>query len=54
MDTCDNTPDNSYTTRKNVHTPCAFSMLTLYAYDKNLNEHIYYRGKDCLSMFSKT
>ena len=54
MDTCDNTPDNSYTTRKNVHTPCGFSMLTSYAYDKNLNEHIYYRGKHCLSMFSKT
>ena len=54
MDTCDNIPDNSYTTRKNVHTPCGFSILTSYAYDKNLNEHIYFRGKYCLSMFSKT
>ena len=49
-----NIPDNSYTTRKNLHTPCGFSMLTSYAHYKNLNEHIYYRGKDCLSMFSKT
>ena len=30
---CDNTPDNSFTTKKNVDTPCGFSMLTSYAYD---------------------
>ena len=29
-------------------------MLTSYAYDEKLNEHYVYRGKDCLSMFSKT
>ena len=29
-------------------------MLTSYAYDKTLNEHVFYRGKDCLSKFSKT
>ena len=28
-------------------------MLTSYAYDKKLNYHTYYRGKDCLAMFSK-
>ena len=29
-------------------------MLTSYAYDEKLNEHYFYRGKDGLSMFSKT
>ena len=29
-------------------------MLTSYAYDKTLNEHVFYRGKDCLSKFPKT
>ena len=29
-------------------------MLTLYAYDKTLNEHFVHHGKDCLSKFSKT
>ena len=54
MSTCDNTPDNSFTIKKNVHTPCGYSMLTSYAYDKTLNEHVFYCGKDCLSKFSKT
>ena len=34
--------------------PRAYSTLTSYAYDKTLNQHIFYRGKDCLSKFSKT
>ena len=54
MNTCDNTPDNSFTIKKNVHIPCGYSMLTSYTYDKTLNEHVFYRGKDCLSKFSKT
>ena len=54
MSTCDNTPDNSFTIKKNVHIACGYSMLTSYAYDKTLNGHIFYRGKDCLSKFSKT
>ena len=29
-------------------------MLTSYAYDKSLSEHVFYCGKDCLSKFSKT
>ena len=53
MSTCDNTPDNSFTIKKNVHMPCGYSMLTSYAYDNTLNEHVFYRGKDCLSKFSK-
>ena len=54
MSTCNNTPDNSFAIKKNVHIPCGYSMLTSYAYDKTLNEHVFYRGKDCLSNFSKT
>ena len=53
IDTCDNAPDNSFTIKQNVHTPCGFSMLTSYAYDKKLNYHTYYRNKYCLAMFSK-
>ena len=41
MSTCDNTPDNSFTIKKNVHIPCGYSMLTSYAYDKTLNEHVF-------------
>ena len=54
MSTCDNTPDNYFTITKNVHIPCGYSLLTSYAYDKTLNEHVFYHGKDCLSKFSKT
>ena len=54
LSTCDNAPDNSFTIKKNVHIPCGYSMLTSYAYDKTLNEHVFYRGKDCLSNFPKT
>ena len=54
ISTCDNTPNNSFTTKKNVHIPCGFSMLTSYAYDKSLNEHFCHHAKDCLSKFSKT
>ena len=54
ISTCDNnTPDNSFIIKKNVHTPCGFSMLTSYAYNKKLNYHTRYRCKDCLAMFSK-
>ena len=53
LSTCHNTSDKSFTTRKQVHKPCGFSMLTSYAYDKKLNYHSCYRGKNCLSMFSK-
>ena len=51
---CDNTPNNSFTLKKNVHKPCGYSVLTSYAYDKSLSEHVFYCGKDCLSKFSKT
>ena len=52
MSTCDNTPDNSYTTKKVIHIPTGFSMLTSYAYDKKLNYHTCYRGKNRLQTFS--
>ena len=29
-------------------------MLTSFAFNKTLNKHVFYRGKDCLSNFSKT
>ena len=51
---CYNTPNNSFTIKKNVHIPCGFPMLTSYAYDKSLNKHFCHHGTDCLSKFSKT
>ena len=54
MITCDNTPDNSFTIKKNLHIPCGYSLLTSYACDKRLNEHFFYRGKDCLPKYFKT
>ena len=54
ISTCDNTPNSSFTIKKNVHIPCGFSMLTSYAYDKSLTEQFVHHGKDCLSKFSKT
>ena len=53
LSTCDNTEENSFTIKKNVHKPSGYSLLTSYAYNKSLNEHVFYRGKDCLSNFSK-
>ena len=54
VSTCDNTEDNYFTIRKNKHKPSGYSLLTSYAYDNSLNEHIFYRGKDCISRFSET
>ena len=54
ISTCDNTEDNSFTIRKNKHKPSGYSLLTSYAYyDNSLNEHIFYRGNDCMSRFSQ-
>ena len=41
ISTCDNTEDNSFTIRKNKHKPSGYSLLTSYAYDNSLNEHIF-------------
>ena len=54
ISTCDNTPNNSFTIKKNVHMPVGFSMLASNGYDKTLNKYFYHRRKDCLSKFSKT
>ena len=53
LSTCDNTEENSFTIKKNIHRPSGFSVLTSYAYDKSLNKPIFYRGKGCFAKFSK-
>ena len=50
--TYDKTEENSFTIKKNVHKRSGYSLLTSYAYDKTLNEHVFYRGKGCLSKVS--
>ena len=53
ISTCDNTEDSSFTIRKNIHKPSGYSLLTSYAYDKSLNEYIFYRGKDGMRKLSE-
>ena len=52
MDTCENTPNRSYTEKKTLHVPSGFSILTCCFFDKWQNEQKYYRGKDCMEQFS--
>ena len=53
LSTCDNTEQNSFAIKKNIHRTYGFSMHTSNAYDKSLNKPICYSGKDCLAKFSK-
>ena len=39
--TYDNTEENSFAIKKNVHQRSGYSLLTSYAYDKTLNEHVF-------------
>ena len=50
-DTCINKLNKSWSTNKNTHIPCGYSINKVNEYeDKN---HTYYRGKDCMTKLSK-
>ena len=51
--TCQNNNNNSYTEKKAKHTPSGYSLVTWCSFDESKNEVSYYRGKNCLEMFTK-
>ena len=53
INTCKNNPKKSYTEKKVKHKPSAYSLVTCCSFDKFNNERKYYRGKDCMEIFSK-
>ena len=51
MNTCNNNPSKSYTTRKAIHEPSGYFLLTLCSFDKSENKQTYYRKRDCMKRF---
>ena len=50
---CINNPNESSTTKINKHKPSGYSIFTHCSFDKSKSKLNYYRGKDCMKMFSK-
>ena len=53
IDTCQNNPDLSSTTKINLHIPSGYSIYTSCSSDKSNNELSYYRGEDSMRRFCK-
>ena len=53
IDTCQNNPDLSSTTKINQHIPSGYSVYTNCAFDKSYNNSSHYRGEDCIRRFCK-
>ena len=53
IDTCQNNPDLSSTTKINQHIPSGYSIYTSCVFDKYNNKLSYYRGEDCMRRFCK-
>ena len=53
IDTCQNNNGNSYTEKKAKHTPSGYLLVTWCSFDESKIEVSYYRGKDCIEMFTK-
>ena len=53
IDTCQNNPDLSSTTKINQHIPSRYSIYTNCSFDKSNNKLSYYRGEDCMKRFCK-
>ena len=53
IDTCQNNPDLSSTTKINQHVPSGYSIYTNCSFDKANNKLSYYRGEDCMKRFCK-
>ena len=53
IDTCQNNPDLSSTTKINQHIPSGYSIYTNCSFDKSNNKLSYYRGKACMKRFCK-
>ena len=53
IDTCQNNPDLSSTTKINQNIPSGYSIYTSCSFDKSNNKLSYYRGEDCMKRFCK-
>ena len=53
INTCQNSPDLSSTTKINQHIPSGYSIYTSCSFDKSNNKLSYYRGEDCMKIFCK-
>ena len=53
IDTYQNNPELSSTTKINQHIPSGYSIYTNYSFDKSNNKLSYYRCKDCMKRFCK-
>ena len=53
VDTCQNNPDLSSTTKINQHIPSGYSIYTSCLFDKYNNKLSYSRGEDCIRRFCK-
>ena len=53
MSTCINNPNETSTAQINKHTPSGYSIFTSCSFDESKNKLNYYRGRDCMKMFSK-
>ena len=53
IDTCQNNPNLSSTTKINQHIPSGYSIYTSCSFDMSNNKFSYYRGEDCMRRFCK-
>ena len=53
MDTCENDPNKSSTTKINKHAPSGYSIFTNCSFDESKHKISYYRGDDCMTKFFK-
>ena len=51
MNTCQNNPEKSSTTKINKHTPSGYSLLAHCSFDSTKNKLDHYRGKNCMENF---
>ena len=53
IDTCENDPNKSSTTKINKHISSSYSIFTHCSFDESKNKLNYYRGDDCMKKFCK-
>ena len=53
VDTCENDPNKSQTTKINKHIPSGYSIFTHCSFDESKNKLNCYRGDDCMEKFCK-
>ena len=53
LDTCENDPNKSSTTKINKHIPSGYSIFIHCSFDEFKNKFNYYRGDDCMEKFCK-